>query len=173
MTRLESGAWPLACGGGSVFVATAVLSHAPWRLTFVILTVIVAAWSLRAPLVVSVALGGMAWLFLTGFDVNAAGELHFTGRSDGVRLGVLVSSGLVGMAVGRLVGDALGPRPVDGLDDGMPGPPEAYRNVGVYELSRIPDGRYCRPVAASQLVPRSRGAAAERITCGDTQSPDF
>jgi hypothetical protein len=111
MTHLESAAWPLACGGGSVFVTAAVLIHAPWQATLVILAVIVAAWSLRAPLVVSAALGGMAWLFLTGLGVDGAGELHLTGWSDAIRLSVLVSSGLVGMAVGRLFGDPAVSRP--------------------------------------------------------------
>src|SRR5262245_53999904 len=93
MTRLESAAWPVACGGACVFAIAVVLRHAPWQVPLVVLAVAVAAWSLRAPMIASVALGGMAWLLLTGFDINSAGELRFTGWQDAARLGVLISAG--------------------------------------------------------------------------------
>lgn len=103
MTRMEAAAWPLACGGGCVFAIAVVLSGAP-RVTIVAaLAAAVAAWSLRAPTIAGVLLGGMAWLFLTGFDVNAGGALRFTGWPDLVRLSVLVAAGLAGVATGRFL----------------------------------------------------------------------
>lgn len=151
VTRLEVAVWPVVCGGGCVFVIAAGLSHAPWRVVFAVLVVAVAAWSLRAPLIASIVLAGLAWLLLTGLDVNADGRLRFTGLDDGLRLGVLMIAGLAGMAVGWMLADPAVSRVVDG----MPGPPEAYAASGGIRTSGISDDRYCRPKVAG----RFRGAA--------------
>jgi hypothetical protein len=111
---------------------------------------VVAVWSLRAPLLVSVALGGMAWLLVTGFDVNADGDLRFAGRDDVFRLVVLVVSGLAGLAVGRLLGGPAANRRIDG----MPGSPEEYAGLGVYESSEVSGARYHHPVMVSPRMPR-------------------
>jgi hypothetical protein len=150
MTRLESAVWPLAGGGVCVFAVAAVLSGAPWQVTLAVLAVVVAVWSLRAPLLVSVALGGMAWLLVTGFDVNADGDLRFAGRDDVFRLVVLVVSGLAGLAVGWLLGGTAASRRVDD----MPGPPEEYVGLGVYESSGVSGARYHHPVMVSPRLPR-------------------
>jgi hypothetical protein len=113
MTRLESFAWPVAVGGASVLAISAVLTGAPWQAACAALAVAVAAWSLRAPLLASVVLALVAWLLLTGFDVNVDGRLRFTGQADGLRLGVLIGAGLAGMIAGRLLGRPAAPEPVD------------------------------------------------------------
>jgi hypothetical protein len=169
MTRMEPAVWPLACGGACVFAIAVVLDGAPRLTILVILAVAVATWSLRAPLIASVLLGGMAWLFMTGFDLNADGVLRFTGTNDVLRLAVFIAAGLAGVAAGRLLGDP----PAHRVVEGMPRPPEQHlppeeqatpeehAGPGVYQPTKITDGRrYCRPTtvphAAARIVPRGR-----------------
>ncbi|HEX6470409.1 MAG TPA: hypothetical protein VF069_15030 [Streptosporangiaceae bacterium] len=155
MTRMESAVWPLACGGACAFAIAVVLGGAPSRTAGVVLAGAMAAWSLRAPVLASVLLGCMAWLFLTGFDVNTNGALRFTGRDDLLRLTVLIASALTGAAVGRLL---VGPAPRR-VVEGMPAPPEEYapperHPFGASESSKIADGRSRRPGAVPHAVPR-------------------
>jgi hypothetical protein len=51
----------------------------------VVLVLAVAAWSLRAPMIMGVVLSVIAWSFLTGFDVNADGVPRLHGWADLVR----------------------------------------------------------------------------------------
>lgn len=102
MANLESSAFPLAAGSSTIFAISAVLRSLTWALALTALAVTVAAWSLRAPVITGVALGVVAWLFLTGFDVNADGVLRFSGGADAARAGVLIGAALAAAAAGRI-----------------------------------------------------------------------
>ncbi|HEY7483159.1 MAG TPA: hypothetical protein VH912_01735 [Streptosporangiaceae bacterium] len=155
MTRLESTAWPLACGGACVFAIAVALSDVPEPTTIAVLAIAVAMWSSRAPVIASVLLAAMAWLFLTGFDVNADGVLRLTGWHDVVRLAVLISAALAGTIAGVLYrGPAADRRPADD----MPGPPETAAPLEAPEASGISAGRYARTAAEPHVPPQPRGA---------------
>jgi hypothetical protein len=96
-------AWALSGGAACVFTLAVVLSGLAWTVTLVVLAVVVVAWSLRGALVAGTALAIIAWLFLTGFDANAHGELRFTGWADLARLAVLLGAALAGAVAGWLV----------------------------------------------------------------------
>ncbi|MCW2912881.1 MAG: hypothetical protein JWN52_949 [Actinomycetia bacterium] len=153
MTRLESSAWTLAGGSLCVFALAVVLSHAPWRYTLVVMAAVVAAWSLRGPLLAGVALGGVAWAFLTGFDVNSYGVLTITGLGDAARAGLLIAAASAGTMTGWLW--AAGHAYTYSADEDSPAPKQAALD-GVYRPSRVSDDRYDRPVEVPQQHPRAR-----------------
>ena len=102
MSSLESSAWSLAAGSSTIFAISALLRSLTWIVACMVLAVAVAAWSLRAPVLTGVALSVIAWLFLTGFDVNADGVLRFSGGADAARAGVLIGAALAAAAAGRM-----------------------------------------------------------------------
>jgi hypothetical protein len=93
MTRLESPVWPLAGGSGCVFVLAIVLDRLPWQAAFVAVLIAVMAWSWMSPVVAAAAVGGIAWLCVTGFDVHRFGHIEIDGHADPVRAVVLVLAG--------------------------------------------------------------------------------
>src|SRR4051812_49684195 len=102
MTRLESSAWPLACGGACVFALAVVLDRLPWPAALAAVAGAVAVWAWRSPLVAGAAIGGIAWTCVTGFDVNRLGALRTTGTGDAVRAAVLVLAGIPPAAANAL-----------------------------------------------------------------------
>jgi hypothetical protein len=99
MTRLESSAWPLACGSACVFALAVVLDRLPWQVAFVAAGCAVAAWAWASPPVAGAAIGGIAWLSVTGFDVHRFGDIRITGSEDAVRAAVLVLAGVLPASV--------------------------------------------------------------------------
>jgi hypothetical protein len=98
----ESAPWPLAAGSLCAFVLAVLLDHVPWAIAFVLIAGVVAAWSFAAPILVGVALGVVAWMCVTGFDVNAFGTLRVAGWGDAARAVVLVGIGAGSAGIGRL-----------------------------------------------------------------------
>jgi hypothetical protein len=113
MTRLESSAWPLAGGSASVFALAVVLGHLPWQVAFTAVLVALLAWSWRSPLITGAAVGAIAWLCVTGFDVHRLGDLRGTGRDDAVRAAVLVATGVLAASVRAVAGARRGYRRAD------------------------------------------------------------
>jgi hypothetical protein len=105
MARLEASAWPLACGSACVFALAVVLKRLPWQLAFAAVVLAVLAWAWRSPLIAGVALGAIAWLCVTGFDVHRFGDIRITGSDDAARAAVLVLTGVL-TASAHLVIDA-------------------------------------------------------------------
>jgi hypothetical protein len=103
MTRLESAAWPLAFGGASVFVLAVVLDRLPWQAAFAAVAVAVVAWAWRSPVIVGVAIGGIGWLCVTGFDVHRFGYIGIARGDDVVRGAVLVLLGVLAGSVHAVV----------------------------------------------------------------------
>lgn len=95
MTRMEASAWPLACGSACVFAPAIVLNRLPWQLAFTAIVMAVLAWAWRSPLVVGAALGVIAWLCVTGFDVHRFGDIRITGSDDAARAVALVVAGVL------------------------------------------------------------------------------
>lgn len=114
MTRLESSAWSLAGGAGSVFAVAAVLDRLPWQAAFAAVVVAVLFWAWMSPLVTGAAIAGIAWCCVTGFDVRHFGEIRITGRDDALRAATLVLAGLLAAAAHALA-EARGRRRVDPL----------------------------------------------------------
>jgi hypothetical protein len=104
MTRLESSAWVLVGGFASVFALAVVLGRLPWQVGFVVVVCAVAVWAWAGPLVAGVALAGIAWLCVTGFDVHHFGDIRITGSADAVRAAVLVLAGVLPVAVHAMAG---------------------------------------------------------------------
>ncbi len=98
MTRLESSAWSLAGGSASVFALAVVLGRLPWRPAFAAVLVAVLFWAWLSPVAAAAAIGGIAWLCVTGFDVNRSGDIRITGRDDALRAGALVLAGVLAAA---------------------------------------------------------------------------
>jgi hypothetical protein len=99
MTRLESSAWNLAGGSGCVFALAVVLNHLPWQAATAVIVIAVVTWAWRGPLIVGAAIGGIAWLCVTGFDVHTLGEIKITGSDDVARAAALVLSGVLAASV--------------------------------------------------------------------------
>jgi hypothetical protein len=99
MTRLESSAWPLAGGSACVFALAVVLDRLPWQAAFVAVVLAVAVWAWLSPVVAGAAIGGIAWLCVTGFDVHRFGDIRITGSDDAVRAAVLILAGVLAGAV--------------------------------------------------------------------------
>lgn len=95
MTRLESAACSLTGGAVCVFVLAVALNRLPWQATFAAVAVTVVAWGWRNRLIVGAAIGVIAWLCVTGFDVYRLGEIRITGIEDVVRAAALVSAGVL------------------------------------------------------------------------------
>jgi hypothetical protein len=95
MTRLESSAWPLAGGSACVFVLAVILDRLPWQAAFAAIVLAVALWAWRSPLVVGAAIGVIAWMCVTGFDVHRLGDIRVTGWGDAARAAALVATGIV------------------------------------------------------------------------------
>lgn len=99
MTRLESSAWPLASGTGCVFVLAIVLDRLPWQAAFAAVAAAVLIWAWQTPVIGGAALGGIAWLCVTGFDVHRLGDITVTGSDDAIRVTVLVAGGVLAAVV--------------------------------------------------------------------------
>jgi hypothetical protein len=114
MTRLESSAWPLAGGSACVFGLAVVLNRLPWQVTFAVIVLAVLTWAWQSPVITGAALGGIAWLCVTGFDVHRLADIRVTGRDDVLRAALLVAAGVLA-AVLRVAaaGARRGFRPAD------------------------------------------------------------
>ena len=99
MTRLEAAARSLTGGAVCVFVLAVVLNRLPWQAPFVVVAVTVVAWAWRSRLIVGAAIGAIAWLCVTGFDVYRLGEIRIAGGEDVVRAAALVSAGVLAASV--------------------------------------------------------------------------
>jgi hypothetical protein len=102
MTRLESSAWSLAGGSACVFALAVVLGRQPWQVAFVVVVLAVLGWAWLSPVVAGAAIGGIAWLCVTGFDVHRFGDIRITGRDDVLRVAVLVLAGALAAAAHAL-----------------------------------------------------------------------
>ena len=102
MTRLESSAWSLAGGSACVFALAVVLGRQPWQVGFVVVVLAVLGWAWLTPVVVGPAIGGIAWLCVTGFDVHRFGDVSITGRDDVLRVAALVLAGALAAAAHAL-----------------------------------------------------------------------
>lgn len=102
MERSECSAWSLAGGALCLFVLAVLLKDLATPVVLAVLAVAVGLWSLYARVWAGAALGVIAWLLLTGFEVGGTGDLVFSGVADAVRLGLLVASGVAGSLVGGL-----------------------------------------------------------------------
>jgi hypothetical protein len=163
MTRLESSAWPLAAGSATVFALSVLLRSLTWTVGFVVLAMAVAAWSLRTPVITGVALGLIAWLFLTSFDVNADGALRFSGWADVARIWVLIGAALAGTAAGRMsawsYGGRYGTQPDEPEEPIWVAPHRLVGQgvIGVQMSSGVSDGDHHSRIAAMPNVrPRTR-----------------
>jgi hypothetical protein len=115
MTRLESSAWSLAAGSACVFALAVVLGRQPWQVAFVVVVLAVLGWAWLSPVVAGAAIGGIAWLCVTGFDVHRFGDVRITARDDALRGAVLVLAGVLAAAAHALAGVWSRHRPVDPL----------------------------------------------------------
>jgi hypothetical protein len=98
MSRLEASAWPLAAGSASVFALAVALGGLPWQAAFTVIALAVVAWAWLSPPVAGAGLGGVAWLCVTGFDVNHLGAITVTG-GDAARAAALVLAGALAATV--------------------------------------------------------------------------
>jgi hypothetical protein len=115
MTRLESSAWSLAGGSACVFALAVVLGRQPWQVAFVVVVLAVLGWAWLSPVVAGAAIGGIAWLCVTGFDVQRFGDIRITGRDDVLRVAVLVLAGILAAAAHALAEARSRHRSVDPL----------------------------------------------------------
>jgi hypothetical protein len=115
MTRLESSAWSLAGGSACVFALAVVLGRQPWQVAFVVVVLAVLGWAWLSPVVAGAAIGGIAWLCVTGFDVHRFGDIRITGRDDVLRVAVLVLAGVLAAAAHALAEARSRHTPVDPL----------------------------------------------------------
>lgn len=127
MTDFDSSVWTLAGGAGTVFVLAVVLKDRPWAVGFVAVLLAVGLWSLRARMAEALALGGIGWLLVTGFEVNGTGALHFTGWADADRGGALAAVALAGFLAGWLRDRMIG------AEQGDSGP---LRHTGLEEFEK-------------------------------------
>ncbi|HZE33720.1 MAG TPA: hypothetical protein VE198_20100 [Actinoallomurus sp.] len=115
MTRLESSAWSLAGGSACVFALAVVLGRQPWQVPFVVVILAVLGWAWLSPVVAGAAIGGIAWLCVTGFDVHRFRDVRITGRDDVLRVALLVLAGVLAAAAHALAGARSRHTPVDPL----------------------------------------------------------
>ncbi|MDN3355038.1 hypothetical protein [Actinomadura sp. DC4] len=115
MTRLESCAWSLAGGSACVFALAVVLGGLPWQVGFAAVAVAVLTWGWLSPVIGAAAIGGVAWLCVTGFDVHRLGDVRITGRDDVLRAVVLVLAGVLTASAHALAEVTSGGRPTDPL----------------------------------------------------------
>ncbi|MEW2357089.1 hypothetical protein [Spirillospora sp. NPDC029432] len=151
MRHLETVAFPLAAGTACSFLLAVVLKEAPWQAGFTAVTACAVLWSLLGTPLMGAALGGIAWAFVTGFDVAGSGDLVLTGGADAARAALLVAAGLLAGAAGRRLG---GPGP--GGD--MPPAPEEYA------ARPVPPARadLPRPAARPGVATVARGTGPDR-----------
>jgi hypothetical protein len=95
MAGLDSSPWALAGGSATVFALGVVLDRLPWQAAFAASVVAVLIWAWQAGPLAGAALGGIAWMCVTGFDVHRLGYIAITGSDDIVRAAVLVLAGLL------------------------------------------------------------------------------
>jgi hypothetical protein len=105
MTRLEASAWPLAGGSACVFALAVVLDRLPWQVALVAVMLAVVVWAWLSPVVAGAAIGGVAWMCVTGFDVHRFGDIRITGSDDVVRAAVLILAGVL-VASAHVVAEA-------------------------------------------------------------------
>ncbi|GAA4611740.1 hypothetical protein GCM10023195_49930 [Actinoallomurus liliacearum] len=106
MTRLDISAWSLAGGSGCVFALAVVMAGLPWQAAFAVVAAAVVAWAWQSRIVDGAALGGVAWMCVTGFDVHRFGYIRITGSDDIVRAAVYVLGGALAASVHTVI-DAL------------------------------------------------------------------
>lgn len=154
MTRLESSAWPLAGGAGSVFALAVVLDRLPWQAAFAAVVAAVIVWAWTSPVVTGAAVAGIGWCCVTGFDVQHFGEIRITGRDDALRAATLVLAGLLAAAAHALA-KARGRQRADPLW-------AEFHDTGPVRADGLEPNRTAE-ARAEPGVPRPRGAApAER-----------
>ncbi|MCO6009730.1 hypothetical protein NE236_32640 [Actinoallomurus purpureus] len=107
MTRLDLSAWSLAGGSACVFALAVVLAGLPWQAAFTVVAVAVVAWAWRSRIIVGAAIGAIAWMCVTGFDVHRFGHIGITGDGDVARAAALVLAGVLAAFVHVLI-DARG-----------------------------------------------------------------
>jgi hypothetical protein len=115
MTRLECSAWSLAGGCACVFALAVVLGGLPWQTGFAAVVGAVLAWAWLSPVVAAAAIGGVAWLCVTGFDVQREGDIRITGRDDLLRAVALVLAGVLAASAHALAEARSRHRTVDPL----------------------------------------------------------
>jgi hypothetical protein len=155
MTRLEPSAWPLAFGSACVFALAVVLDRLPWQVAFAAVILAVVVWAWQSPFVTGAALGGVAWMCVTGFDVHRLGDLRITGSGDVVRAAVLV---LVGALVATAHGVAEGTR---GRRRADPVPAESRATVPGHLPGERPVPRPRGPIGIEARRPVRPGKGAE------------
>jgi hypothetical protein len=104
MTRLDVSAWSLAGGSACVFALSVVLARLPWQAAFAVVMAAVVAWAWRSRIIVGAAIGGIAWMCVTGFDVHRFGHIGITGSADIARAAVLVLGGVLAAFVHAVIG---------------------------------------------------------------------
>ncbi|GAA4628827.1 hypothetical protein GCM10023196_046820 [Actinoallomurus vinaceus] len=107
MTRSDLSAWSLAGGSACVFALAVVLAGLPWPAAFAAVAVAVAAWAWRSRIIVGAAIGAIAWMCVTGFDVHRFGHIGIAGGDDIARAAVLVLAGIMAALVHAVI-DAVG-----------------------------------------------------------------
>lgn len=112
MTRLESSAWTLTGGSACVFLLAVVLRHASWQVALAALAVAVVAWAWQGPIPAGAAIGVIAWLCVTGFDVHTLGRITVSGADDAGRAALLVLGGSAAAAAHTLLEAVRRHRPV-------------------------------------------------------------
>jgi hypothetical protein len=144
MTRLESSAWSLAGGCASAFALAVVLGGLPWQAGFAAVVGAVLAWAWLSPVIAAAAIGGVAWLCVTGFDVQRLGDIEITGRDDALRAVALVLAGVLAASAHALAEARNDHRTADPIWT-------EFHETGL-EPNRIAEG------PAGSRVPRQRGA---------------
>jgi hypothetical protein len=115
MTRLEASAWSLAGGSACVFALAVMLGGLPWQVGFAAVAAAVLTWAWLSPVSGAAAIGGVAWLCVTGFDVHRLGEIGITGRADVLRAVALVLAGVLAASAHAFAEVTRGRRAVDPL----------------------------------------------------------
>jgi len=114
LTSRRAAEYSIAGGAAALFVVTAVAPGlgVPTRYTVMLVALITAAASVGIPIPAAVSIGGIGWLFLTGFVVNENGELRIHGLADWLRLALLLGvAALVSHATRARTGTAAEARP--------------------------------------------------------------
>lgn len=113
MREFEASPYSLAGGSASVFALSVVLDRLPWQAGFAacVPVVIVFAWRSRPP--AGAALGMIAWMCVTGFDVHRLGYIGITGSDDIARAAVLVLTGFSAASVHAVLMGVRGHRRAD------------------------------------------------------------
>jgi hypothetical protein len=113
MTHLESSAWTLTGGSACVFLVAVVLRHASWQIALAALAVAVVAWAWQGPIPAGAALGVIAWLCVTGFDVHLLGRITVSGPDDAGRAALLVLGGMTAASAHALIDAVRRRRPAE------------------------------------------------------------